>query len=542
VRSGLLKRLLAVVIGVAVAAAAMAAFMLWLATYIDQRGNEEVDVLARRTITIADARIVSALASLDGLTMQGVDTCGPAQIDKLRRAAFVNPWVKDVVVVSAEGQILCGSSGTSIGSPHIVTSYRPNGEGDLSISVIRLGEGDTMIAAVRRAKGAPGLAALIPAAMFIAQVSREGTNTSSHIRMVAADGTAIVERGTPADSGDAADWFVASRQSARYGLKTTVSLPRAALEVETRRLNAIATTIASAILALIIGLAVLLPRRRGGAGPVAELEQAITDNEFVPYYQPVVDIRTGRLRGAEVLIRWRKPDGTIVMPSTFIPIAESSGLIIPLTRALMRRVSEEAGPVVALRPDIKIGFNLAAAHFVDDTIVNDVGEIFANSAMPLRQVIFEVTERQPLHSLAGARRVIAGLQGLGCSVAIDDVGTGHGGLSYILKLGADTIKIDKLFVDGIGTEHESTIILEMLVDLARNMRMDVVAEGVETFEQVIKLRELGILAAQGHVFCPPLPGSSFLKLVEAIAPTARGILDREDTDALTMLSGAAAAA
>jgi len=202
-------------------------------------------------------------------------------------------------------------------------------------------------------------------------------------------------------------------------------------------------------------------------------------------------------------------------------LAESSGVIVPLTAALMRRVCEEAGPVVGLRPDLKLGFNLAAQHFVDDAIVAEVRTIFSDSPLSLRQVVLEVTERQPLENLSAARRVVAALQELGCSIAIDDVGTGHGGLSYILKLGADTIKIDKLFVDAIGNDQQSTIILEMLVDLARSMRMDVVAEGVENFEQVVKLRDLGILAAQGYVFCPPLPGPSFLKLVEAIAPLPR---------------------
>ena len=114
--------------------------------------------------------------------------------------------------------------------------------------------------------------------------------------------------------------------------------------------------------------------------------------------------------------------------------------------------------------------------------------------------------------------MIAALQGLGVRVAIDDVGTGHSGLSYMLKLGVDIIKIDKMFVDAIGTDRNSTTIIETLIDLAHNMRMDIIAEGVETFEQVLHLRELGIRAAQGYVFAPPLPGVSFLQLVEAIAP------------------------
>jgi EAL domain-containing protein (putative c-di-GMP-specific phosphodiesterase class I) len=110
----------------------------------------------------------------------------------------------------------------------------------------------------------------------------------------------------------------------------------------------------------------------------------------------------------------------------------------------------------------------------------------------MSQVVLEVTERDPIENLTETRRIIAALQGLGVRITIDDVGTGHAGLSYMLKLGVDIIKIDKMFVDSIGTDRNSTTIVETLVDLAHNMRMDVVAEGVENFEQVMHLRERGI--------------------------------------------------
>jgi len=109
---------------------------------------------------------------------------------------------------------------------------------------------------------------------------------------------------------------------------------------------------------------------------------------------------------------------------------------------------------------------------------------------------------------------------MGCKVAIDDVGTGHSGLSYILKLGVDIIKIDKVFVHALNSEGHSKTIIETLIDLAKNMRMEIIAEGVENFDQVSYLRERGIAAAQGYVFAPPLPASSFLQLLDAMEPVA----------------------
>ena len=252
------------------------------------------------------------------------------------------------------------------------------------------------------------------------------------------------------------------------------------------------------------------------------MERALEAGEFVPYYQPLIDLRTGAIVGAEVLLRWRKPDGTVIPPAAFIPLAESSGLIVEMTRALMRSVRNEFGQVLGARPRVKVGFNLTADHFSNEKIVADVREIFAASPIRFSQIVLEVTERQPLEDLDMARRVIAALQELGCKVAIDDVGTGHGGLSYMLKLGVNYIKIDKMFIDAIGTERYSTTIIETLTELARNMRMEIFAEGVETFDQVKYLRDRGIFLAQGYAFAPPLPGSLFRQLLEAAHPLGTG--------------------
>ena len=151
-------------------------------------------------------------------------------------------------------------------------------------------------------------------------------------------------------------------------------------------------------------------------------------------------------------------------------------------------------------------------------LIDDIASIFVGGPIRTSQIVLELTERYEIEDLAATRNLIAELQGLGCRIAIDDVGTGHNGLSYILKLGVDIIKIDKMFVDAIRTEAHSRAIVDTLVDLARNLRMQIVAEGVENFEQVVYLRDHGISSAQGFVFSPPLPGSAFIQLIEAIDP------------------------
>jgi sensor c-di-GMP phosphodiesterase-like protein len=335
--------------------------------------------------------------------------------------------------------------------------------------------------------------------------------------LASADGTVIGERAPDQAEDDDGPLLTTQLKSERFGFVVTASMPRTraiASGADLVLIAALGTGLGTALILTLLAFGPWRPRDN----PIAEIERAIRNDEFVPYYQPIVDLTTARIVSAEVLIRWRKPDGTLVPPVQFIPLAENSGLIIALTRALMRRVCTEAGAAIGARPNFRVGFNLSAHHFVDETIVEDVRTIFGASPIALNQVLLEVTERQPLDNLTMTRRVIAALQGLGASVGLDDVGTGHSGLSYMLKLGVDFIKIDKIFVDAIGTERYSTTIIETLVNLARDMHMEIIAEGVETFEQVQHLRERGIRKAQGYVFAPPLPRTSFIQLLRANAP------------------------
>jgi sensor c-di-GMP phosphodiesterase-like protein len=370
----------------------------------------------------------------------------------------------------------------------------------------------------RRAGDPLQLAAQIPADEFFPDGSASAAASDPIVQVMLDEGTLLAApSGRSEDLGDEGDTIRAQNRSTRYPLIATASTSRAAVFAEHTDLRRAAVLVGALLALLIFALALLVPRRER-TDPIAEMERALKARQFIPYYQPLVDLRDGTIVGTEVLMRWRKADGTIVPPAAFIPLAESSGLILEMTLAIMRAARDEFAPVLAARPNIKLGFNLTARHFADEAIVEEVRTIFAGSAIRLSQVVLEVTERDPLEDLDMARRVIAALQELGCKVAIDDVGTGHGGLSYMLKLDANYIKIDKMFIDAIGTERYSSAIIETLVELAARMRMEIVAEGVENFDQVKYLRERGIFFAQGYAFAPPLPGSLFRQLLQAAHP------------------------
>jgi len=510
------------VLGAFLVGAPLLALKLWLDELADQHAQEEVNLSARRTIALIEQRLTKVAVLLDEFAARGPNTCSASDLGLFRQWTFAHTSIKEISVLSEDGQTLCTDFG-SFERRTVISSELLESGSNILLEVVRVGnQPDNMVRLHRPGQGETlGIAALIPAEQFLVQVSTQGGPVRGYARAVTRSGTLIGERGPSSQAVEASDRIVATLSSQRFGVTVTMSLPRALVSDSGGDLQALGLAITLAIGVVLLGLFIafrMLLAQRQRENPIAEMERALHAGEFVPYYQPVVDIRSGRIRGAEVLLRWKKPDGTVELPHAFIPLAETSGLIVDLTRALMRRVSEDAAEIFGPRPHLRVGFNLTARHFADEQIVRDVREIFGRSQVRLRQLILEVTERQPIEDLVETRRVIAALQGLGVRIAIDDVGTGHSGLSYMLKLGVDIIKIDKMFVDGLGTDRNSNTIIEMLIDLAQNLRMEVTAEGVENFEQVVHLRELGIRAAQGHVFAPPLPGSAFRQLVEAIDP------------------------
>lgn len=519
------RNLFAIAAGVFLVGAPLIAFDFWLGGVIDRQGQAEADASAKRAIALAESRTTAVIAALDGLAGRGIDSCEPAHIEAMRTTLFQTIPVKEVSIVGPDGQTICTDLGLPLGERKYVASEPLTGGSGYTLDVVHIVNGPQMVRFRRIVGNGPNeIAALVPASLFIPHVTSQGLRFIANVHIDTPGGISLIN--TTAHAGTPpGDLITGKAQSAKYGLSVEIALSRDRMVTNSSDLKWLRMFATGALVLIILVFAFLVPRNDSN-NPVADLKRALKAGELVPYYQPVVDIRSGQLRGAEVLVRWRKPDGTLVLPGAFIPLAESSGLILEMTRDLMRRVCVEAGPAIGLRPGMKIAFNFAGQLFRNDSIVKDVRNIFFGSEIKLSQVVLELTERDPIENFTETRQIIAALQDLGVRIAIDDVGTGHSGLSYMLKLGVDIIKIDKMFVDAIGTDRNSTTIVETLVDLAHNMRMDVVAEGVENFEQVMHLRDLGIRSAQGYVFAPPLPGSAFLQLVEAIDPLPTVALEK----------------
>ena len=498
---------------------AVAGPVLWVSAWLQKQGEAEVSAAAW-TLGNVEVQIGRAVAVLGALAERGVDDCGVSRIELLRRTLLTAGPVKELSVVDAHGQTLCTDRGNSI-APRQVVSSVPTENPNILLDVVRLG--DERMLRVRQLAPASeiALAALLPAELLLPQVAPDGTRFVGYARIALADDTIVAVVGSSMDVALREGIIGGSARSDRYGIAVSAAAARNGVFATYDNLRRV-IMIVTGLLAVIVLVAVLIVPRHERNDPFRDIERAIGAREFVPYYQPIVDIKSGAIVGAEVLVRWRKRDGSLVPPANFIPFLESTDLILDVTRSLMRHVGDEIGPLLEHRATMYVAFNIAPRHLTGDMLIDDIGSIFVGGPISTSQIVLEVTERYEIENLVATRDLIAALQGLGCRVAIDDVGTGHNGLSYILKLGVDIIKIDKMFVDAIRTESHSRAIVETLVDLARNLRMQIVAEGVEDFEQVIYLRDHGISSAQGFVFAPPLPGPAFIQLIEALDPVVLG--------------------
>jgi sensor c-di-GMP phosphodiesterase-like protein len=336
------RKLIAIAVGGLLAGAPLVAFDFWLGGIIDRRGQMEVDTSAKRAISLAESRVTSVIETLDALAARGVNSCAPAHIEAMRLALFHTTPVKEIALVGPTGQPLCTEFDLPLGHRKVISSEPLVGAKGYFLDLVKFANGRSMVQFRRKAGAGPNdLAALVPKILFLPQVSTQGGPFSAYAHFATGSGTQIGEVGKLLEhvTGHV---FAAKAQSDRFGFHAEIMTPRgqvAADQVELKWLG----IIASGAVVLILAAINLLVPRRDPDNPVAEIERALAAGEFVPYYQPIVDIRSGQLRGAEVLVRWKKADGTLELPGTFNPLAESSGLIHATTCDLMKRVCAEAG-------------------------------------------------------------------------------------------------------------------------------------------------------------------------------------------------------
>jgi len=251
----------------------------------------------------------------------------------------------------------------------------------------------------------------------------------------------------------------------------------------------------------------------------AGLRRALERHEFEVHYQPKVDLRTGRITGAEALIRWTHPVRGPISPVQFIPVAEECGLILPIGAWVLREACNQARAWAdAGLPAVTMAVNVSAMEFRDEKFLEGVFAILSETGMDPRKLELELTESVLMKRAESTARILQSLRESGVRVAVDDFGTGYSSLSYLRKFPVDALKIDSSFIRQLSTDGDDTTIVTAVIGMARSLNLRVVAEGVETREQLAFLRAHQCDDAQGHYFSPPVLPGQFAKLVRTGLP------------------------
>lgn len=236
------------------------------------------------------------------------------------------------------------------------------------------------------------------------------------------------------------------------------------------------------------------------------LRKALQRMEMVLHYQPQFDVTRGGIIGVEALVRWQDPDWGLIWPSEFIPLAEETGLIVPLGQWVIREAclqAQEWHKAMNGRP-FHLAVNLSVRQFASSNLLEFVRGALQESGLEPRVLQLEITESLVMHDMEGSVRILKGLKDLGVRIALDDFGTGHSSLVYLKRLPVDVLKVDRAFVEEIAKSDQDAAIARTIITLADNLGLDVIAEGVETVAQMKQLRKGGCSKMQGYLFSLPM--------------------------------------
>jgi sensor c-di-GMP phosphodiesterase-like protein len=483
-------------------------------SWINEKTLHTIDAqLLRR----AELTFDYAFIALGDLSERGYTSCDAAALAEFRKTIYRYSAIKDIRVIDSSNAVACSAFPETLVSESVSTNDGNSLPAlNHQISLFRVEQSTGAEIGIRwTSDDKRSLVAIVSASSLLFDILPQDLRENGTSSLSLADGRVVAVQDTD-------DTIIASKRlrrvslrSQRYPLIASIGIDMGTLD-QTNQEPLVWTVLLFAAIGLVFGIMAAKISAQS-AGPVAEIDAALARNEFVPFIQPIFSLNTRKIVGAEVLARWRRSDGSLVPPDQFIKVAEESGRIVPLTWHLATSALTALRKHLSADRQFKIAFNITPTQLLSSDFTHQLREIAVNAGVSPRQIVVEITERQEITDLQKASVVLAELRHRGFRIAFDDVGTGHNGLSYLQKLGADIIKIDKLFIDSIATSRPAKVLVEMLVNVARELNMTTVAEGVETEEQVVLLKECGVSQGQGYLVSRPLPVSAFLDLVDSFA-------------------------
>lgn len=446
------------------------------------------------------------------LAAQGFLGCDPVAIQNIRFALYQTSEVKDIRQTDGNGAVRCSAFPETLEFDRTWPTYadmQAGSDGDLRLFKVDQFSG-VALGVFKQIDNDSGIVSVVSVRGTLLDVMPTELRDTTSVAITLADGSEIARITGENVKADAStrDFSAISND---YPLQTQISVSTASLLAWNHEIYVPMVSF-SVLLGMVLGGLVGRSLTRP-ASMLSELDRGIANNEFTPFYQPTFDLQSGKISGCEMLARWTRAGGEVISPARFIPLAEETGRINAMTWQLMQKALSDLAPMMREDKRFTLSFNASPHHFMDDAFLRELEVLAKKHHVARRQICIEITERDPFEDLDAAAAMVARARDAGFKVAIDDVGIGHSGLSHLQALHADTIKIDKFFIDAVGADETARSIVEMLVRLAARLDMDLVAEGIERDDQIAALTACGVPRGQGFVCAPPLPISEFVSLL-----------------------------
>lgn len=478
---------------------------------VAQQNQRHLQELSDHTLRRAELAVDLVVMTVADLLMTAETDCGQHTVNSLRKAAFHVGNIKDIHLI-LPGKHCSGFVDLVPTRPALLTSGKAYPTTNTEITLSRIDDGEMSgLAVTRQFQRDRRFVAVLDLESMIFDVLPTNLRDTATMAIKLGQEAVVAKFGQFSREQLNAEMFALfDAASERYPVSVHIALDNKNMAIWNDELPS-EVLVGLIAIALVLGLLIargLLPRPTR----LDELDRALAAGEIVPYFQPVVSMSDNSVMGCEMLARWIKPDGTSVSPAVFIPLAEANGRADQLMDRLLNESGRLIGHVVRQRPDFKFAFNATPEQFLAPGFVKRVQSIAARQALPLNQLVVEVTERQEIACGETAWAVTNALNAIGVRVAIDDAGTGHNGLASIQTLGAQFLKIDKLFIDRIASDERNRTLVEMLIRVGREYKMSIVAEGIEDADQVKALLALGVRYGQGFLYSPAVDAATFARI------------------------------
>lgn len=477
-------------------------------------GAEEkrLSTLAEQLGQRAESILTDSRTLLEDLNNNTAQPCSQSHIKRMQTEAIARPYIRAIGYWRAverrcgvgfiQGAALTPPKASKI-YPNGVVAWWPGPEtavGDSELFIMRLGDHDLAIdprLLINRSLASEQRAGLWVEGLLMA-------TSPTNAQLPAPD---TLTPGLTIDREQ--DTLVA-----RFSLDTVFPMDVVAEQSSRSFLARYSTTLLTAtilgILLMTLWALVVRALSKRHLSLIGELRSALEHEGIEAVYQPIINLETGRCCGAEVLARWQRVNGETIRPDIFIPLAEQHHLIGAVTRCMLQHTLRDCGELLRDNPDLTINLNLSPLDLEDNAIAEALDVELTRAGLPPSAIKLEITERGLLDH-EGCRELISTLRQRGHRIAIDDFGTGYSSLSYLESFELDTLKLDKAFVDAIETHAVTSSVIPHIIEMARSLKLDMVAEGIESEHQARWLTSNGVHMGQGYLYSKPLGAADFIK-------------------------------